>query len=136
MQPQFSEEGSNALTMEKEVYQMFVRYVREVAAGRRVCGDITLDLSHILQFVTGAAEEPVLGFFLPPSLKFISPTEMAVQSSGSDPTQVVAGFLPFARTCSNTLHLPRATSQYSLPTKEKLFDLYDMAFSQSYFGKQ
>lgn len=64
LKPNFSEEGSNALKKEKEVYQLFVKYVREVAASRRVCGQTTLDLSHILQFATGTAEEPVLGFSL------------------------------------------------------------------------
>ena len=48
LKPQFSEEGSNALKKEKGVYQLFVRYVREVAASRRVCGKTTLNLSHIL----------------------------------------------------------------------------------------
>ena len=46
LKPNFSEEGSNALKKEKEVYQMFVKYVREVAASRRVCGHTTLELSH------------------------------------------------------------------------------------------
>jgi hypothetical protein len=78
LKPKFSEEESNALTWEKETYQMFIRYVREVAASRRVCGQLTLSLSHILQFATCASEEPVLGFFRPPSLKFILPKEMAV----------------------------------------------------------
>ena len=34
LKPKFSEEGSNALALEKETYQMFVRYVREVSASR------------------------------------------------------------------------------------------------------
>ena len=66
LKPKFSEEGSNALIWEKETYQMFIRYVREVAASRRVCGQLTLSLSHILQFATCASEEPVLGFFSSP----------------------------------------------------------------------
>lgn len=136
LKPKFSEEGSNALKQEKEAYQIFVRYVREVAASRRVCGQVTLDLSHILQFATGAAVEPVLGFVLTPSLKFILPKEMAVSSPEDGQASVAASFLPFAHTCSNILELPRATSNYSLPSMEKLFDLYDVAFCQSYFGKQ
>lgn len=136
LKPKFSEEGSNALKQEKETYQMFVRYVREVAASRRVCGQVTLDLSHILQFTTGAAEEPALGFVLPPSLKFILPKEMAVSSPEDGQASVAASFLPFAHTCSNILELPSATSKYSLPSMEKLFELYDVAFCQSYFGKQ
>ena len=33
LKPKFSEEGSNSLRYEKEVYQHFVRYIREVASG-------------------------------------------------------------------------------------------------------
>ena len=58
LKPNFSKEGSNTLKKEKLVYQLFVKYVREVAASRRVCRQTTLDLSHILQFATGTAEEP------------------------------------------------------------------------------
>ena len=45
------------------------------------CGQTTLDLSHILQFATGTAEEPVLGFSLAPSLEFILPTEIVKVAS-------------------------------------------------------
>ena len=34
LKPKFSEKGSNALALEKETYQMFFRYVREVAASK------------------------------------------------------------------------------------------------------
>ena len=68
LKPKFSEEGSNALKHEKEVYQLFVRYVREVASGRRSCGERPLELCHILEFLTGASEEPVLGFGMDPLL--------------------------------------------------------------------
>ena len=47
-----------------------------------------------------------------------------------------ASFLPLAHTCSNILELPRGTRKYPLPSADKLFELYDLAFSQSYFGKQ
>ena len=57
LKPNFSEEGSNAIRYEKEVYMLFVRYVREVASGRRSCGRRKLELCHILEFVTGASEE-------------------------------------------------------------------------------
>ena len=134
LKPKFSDEGSNALTLEKETYQMFVRYVREVAASRRVCGQLTLNLGHILQFVTCVSEEPVLGFFRPPSLKFILPKETAI--TNSEEAGQRASFLPLAHTCSNILKLPRGTRKYPLPSADKLFELYDLAFSQSYFGKQ
>jgi len=66
--PEFSEEGSTAYLREKKVYALFVKYMREVSSGRR--GGITL--SDVLIFVTAAAEEPVLGFTLHPSITFIS----------------------------------------------------------------
>ena len=77
----FSEEGSNAIRYEKEVYMLFVRYVREVASGRRSCGTRKLELCHILEFVTGASEEPVLGFGIHPSIEFDIPTITSVQDS-------------------------------------------------------
>ena len=39
LKPNFSEAASNTLRYEKDVYQLFVRYVREVASGRRLCGE-------------------------------------------------------------------------------------------------
>ena len=156
LKPNFSEEGSNTLK-KKEVYKLFVKYVREVAASRRVGGQTTLDLSHILQFATGIAEEPVLGFSLAPSLEFILPTEIVKVASQeglndeqkkgeSDKQQeeqreeqhppVEGGFLPLAHTCTNLLELPRPTEEVPLPPMDRLFALYDLAFSQCYFGKK
>ena len=66
LSPKFSEEGSTCYLREKQVYALFVKYVREVSSGRR--DGITL--SNVLVFVTGASEEPVLGFVLHPSIKF------------------------------------------------------------------
>ena len=116
LKPEFSPEGSNSLVKEKETYQAFVRYTRDVAASRRVCGNFTLNLGHILQFTTGASEEPVLGFIHPPSLHFILPCAMtaSVSSEGGNSTKV--SFFPFAHTCSNILELPRATVVQPLPT--------------------
>ena len=59
LDPKFAEEGSNLKRCRKEVYTAFSRYIREVAAGRRVTGKTTLTLNHILQFTCGADEEPV-----------------------------------------------------------------------------
>ena len=67
--PKFSEKGSNALKYEKIVYACFVKYVREVASGRRVT-----KLENILEFATCASEEPLLGFALSPSIEFIEAT--------------------------------------------------------------
>ena len=66
LKPAFSPDGSTACSKEKEVYACFVKYVRQVASGRRH----PLSLSSILIFVTGAAEEPVLGFTIQPSITF------------------------------------------------------------------
>ena len=133
LKPNFSKEGSNALKKKKEVYQMFVKYVREVAASRRVCSHTTLELSYILQFATGSPEEPVLGFTLQPSVEFILPREVKLASqqvqSAEDHTAVGGGFLRMAHTCTNMLELPRPTDQFPLLSIEKLFSLYDMAFS-------
>ena len=62
LKPTFSEEGSNCLKYEKAVYSKFVKYLRDVASGRRVT-----TLENILEFVTGASEEPLLGFTQQPS---------------------------------------------------------------------
>ena len=65
----FSEEGSNSLIYEKAVYGKFVKYVREVASGCRVTS-----LENILEFVTGASEEPTLGFDQQPCIEFVLAT--------------------------------------------------------------
>ncbi len=56
LEPAFSEEGSNSRISENAVYGVFIKYVREVAAGKR--GGLTL--KSVSQFVTGAQEEPIL----------------------------------------------------------------------------
>ena len=68
LKPTFSEEGSNSLKYEKAVYSKFVKYLRDVASGRRVT-----TLENILEFVTGASEEPLLGFTQQPSIHFMVP---------------------------------------------------------------
>ena len=62
----FSSEGSTVYSREKKIYTLFVRYLREVASGRR--GNITL--GDILQFVTGCEDMPLLGFSEQPTMKF------------------------------------------------------------------
>ncbi|KAL5009201.1 hypothetical protein ScPMuIL_014782 [Solemya velum] len=51
----------------KKVYAAFLRYLREVASGRRRC----VTLGKVLQFTTSSEEEPVLGFELHPSIVFM-----------------------------------------------------------------
>lgn len=115
LKPKFSEDGSNKLKYEKEVYHLFVRYLREVASGRRL-----FPLGQVLAFVTGSTEEPVLGFSIAPAIEFV---------------QAEVGFLPTAHTCSNMLSIPMGTTNKPLPPQDELFNLYDLAFSQTYFGK-
>ena len=79
VKPVFSEEGSNSLKFEKEVYQVFIKYIREVAANRRASGNVKITLNHILQFITGASEEPVLGFVQNPQCKFVLPKEDKIE---------------------------------------------------------
>ncbi len=73
----------------------------------------------MLGFSTGTDEEPVLGFTLQPSIQFV---------------EVPASFLPTGNTCINCLKLPRPTFQHPIPSKGFLFNLYDYAFANSYFG--
>ena len=135
LQAKFSEEGSNSRAQEKECYQIFIKYVREVASGRRFVNGSNLGLSDILSFVTGASEEPPLGFQLHPSIEFTHPKEL--KRNGQEGEASFADcFVPTARTCVNVLSLPRGTFQFPLPTMEKLFALYDEVFCQKFFGVQ
>ncbi len=85
-------------------------------AGRRN----NISLENILQFVTAMDEEPVLGYAKQPSIAF---------------TEVQSSFLPTANTCINQLNLPRPSYQEALPTNNiAVFELYDYAFINSYFG--
>ncbi|XP_070581505.1 uncharacterized protein [Ptychodera flava] len=111
----FSPEGSNNRMYENKVYSLFLKYLREVASGRR--GSLTLN--HILQFATGTDEEPVLGFTIRPSIVFI---------------EVETSFIPTANTCINSMHLPRPNNSSDLPSQDKLFELYDLAFVNAFFG--
>ncbi|XP_053383435.1 uncharacterized protein LOC123541168 [Mercenaria mercenaria] len=113
----FSEEGTNAYMYEKEVYSMFIKYLREVAAGRRE----KLTLASILVFACSTDEEPLLGFKIQPTIVFCAAGD---------------GFLPTASTCVNSLTLPRATTTNQLPGQEELFKLYDYAFTNSFYGLQ
>lgn len=113
--PIFAEDGSNQRHFEGIVYRAFCRYLREVQSGRRK----RVTLAHVLWFATGSDEEPLLGFKLHPSLLF---------------TAAVQSFLPIANTCINAIILPSPTLEISIPPDEKLFDLYDCAFLNSYFG--
>ncbi|KAL5017178.1 hypothetical protein ScPMuIL_006767 [Solemya velum] len=115
LKPDFSEEGSNARMYEKNLYSHFVKYVRETASGKGQ----HFTLSSILLFTTGTEEEPTLGFGIHPEIGF---------------PESFASFIPTANTCINKLHLLRPSEENPLPPTEILFNLYDYAFSNSYFG--
>ena len=76
-------------------------------------------MSHILQFTTGADEEPPLGFTLPPSIAF---------------TEATALFYPRANTCTSCLTLPTLSAAVPLPDENEIFLSFDAAFGHSYFG--
>ena len=86
-----------------------------ISGGRR--GDVTL--AHILQFATSTDEEPLLGFMVPPSIRFQEFTQ---------------SFLPTANTCINAMTLPHASIAIQLPSEQKLWETYDEAFLNAYFG--
>ncbi|CAC5360331.1 unnamed protein product [Mytilus coruscus] len=116
--PEFSPEGSNSRSQETKVFMRFIKYLREVAGGRR--GQVTL--RKILEFATGSDEEPILGYRIKPSLVFV--------------TNSLPSFIPMSNTCINRLTLVKATNGESLPTDDVLFNLFDYAFSNNYFGLQ
>ena len=115
LHPCFSEEGSNARKYENEVYALFSKYVRETSSGRRE----GVTLGHILQFTTCADVEPMFGFKIPPSVCFYSAA-----------TSNKWTFLPTANTCSQILN----PQQAPIPSEEDLFEIYDHAFKNDYFG--
>lgn len=78
-----------------------------------------MSLANILEFGTGTDQEPVLGFSLPPTLNFF---------------EVTTTFIPTASTCTNRINLPRPTINIPLPGCEELFNLFDYAFMNTYFG--
>ncbi|XP_070560094.1 uncharacterized protein [Ptychodera flava] len=113
--PLFSEEGSNKRTFESKVYSLFLKYLREVASGRRN----RVSLSSVIQFTTGADEEPALGFVINPTILFV---------------EFTISFVPTANTCINCLKLPRPSLSCPLPSSARLFHLYDYAFTNAFFG--
>ena len=120
LSPKFSEEGSNARKDESVVYAAFNKYCCEAASGRR--GNVTLN--DVLQFVTGADEEPLLGFSASPAIEIS-------EASGDK----AWNFVPFANTFANTLYLRRPTLEYHFPSEQVLFEIFDHAFVNAYFGK-
>ncbi|KAJ8303654.1 hypothetical protein KUTeg_018764 [Tegillarca granosa] len=88
--------------------------MREAASGRR--GGV--NLSSILRFATGSEEEPALGFSIHPSIAFVE----------------TPSFLPTSNTCINRLNITIPTEENSIPEAKLLYNLFDLAFSNTYFG--
>ncbi|XP_063397675.1 uncharacterized protein LOC134681988 [Mytilus trossulus] len=112
--PQFSPEGSNRRKRESAIYSLFVKYIREAASGRRGM----VDLRCILRFATGTEEEPALGYSIDPSIQFVEGTS----------------FMPTANTCINKMNLTIPDSNEVSVGKDFLFNLFDYAFSNTFFG--
>lgn len=94
-----------------ETFQAFLSYT----GGQRG----NLSLLHILKFVTGAEEEPFLGFSYHPSIMFV---------------EAEKSFLPMANACINCLKLVRPTLSKPFPSEDALFQSFDYAFANAYFG--
>ncbi|XP_050416057.1 uncharacterized protein LOC126829925 [Patella vulgata] len=106
----FSEEGSNGYIQEKSMYRFFLDYMKEVAAHRRG----SIQLSDILKFITGIDQVPILGFTNTPTIEFTASDTL----------------LPTSSTCTCTLNLSRKCDV----TKDIVFNMFDYAFANSYFG--
>ena len=89
-----------------------------VSGGKRPC-DVSLPA--VLRFATGCEEEPLLGYGIEPTLKFIP----AVENDR---------FLPTSNTCINQIQLYTETLTIFLPKEDKLFDYFDTAFVNEHFG--
>ncbi|XP_052269449.1 uncharacterized protein LOC127870915 isoform X4 [Dreissena polymorpha] len=114
LNPQFSAEGSNRRQRENSTYTLFIKYMREAASGRRGA----VNLGSILRFATGTEEEHALSFALQPSIQFMES----------------ANFLPTANTCINRMNLSLPDESNPLPLQEELFNLFDLAFCNTFFG--
>ena len=119
LKPSFSEEGSNMRLYENAAYRAFANYIRDVASGRRS----GIALGNILQFCAATDEEPPLGFAIHPSIQFVK---------ASSPSKWE--FIPSANTCSKAMTLPVPSHETPLPAEVELFEVYDYAFCNSYFG--
>ena len=77
-----------------------------------------MTLGHVLRFITGTDEEPVLGFKMHPSIEFCENSL----------------FFPTSNTCVNSLKLVRGSLTTPLPSGAELFETFDVAFGCAYFG--
>lgn len=82
-----------------------------------------ISLSNILQFATCDEEVPLLGY---ENGKQPSTTFYEVPDNKN--------FIPTANTCVGNLKLPRPSHETPLPVDEELFEKYDLAFVNAFFG--
>ena len=80
-----------------------------------------VSLENILEFETGASEEPVLNFEPSPSIEF-------------HPVRDDLSYVPTANACGNVLKLPRPSPEREMLPDHELFALYDYAFLNAYYG--
>ncbi|CAG2233891.1 unnamed protein product [Mytilus edulis] len=88
----------------------------QLGGGRR--GDV--NLAKVLKFATSVEEEPILGFTLHPSLHFSERKS----------------HLPTGNTCINRLMLTVPENGGKLPEEDVLFNFFDYAFCNAYYGLQ
>lgn len=120
LQPKMNETGSNKRKQQEKMYEFFLLYLKEVAAGRREVEKGKITLGDILRFITGSEWEPVLGYTIPPRISF----EEMINGS----------LIPKSSTCINCLYLPVPGTLLPWPERSHLFECYDLAFCNTYFG--
>ncbi|XP_013390744.1 uncharacterized protein LOC106159097 isoform X2 [Lingula anatina] len=114
LKAEFSAPQSSRRREEEHVYGQFLRYLREVAGRRK-----SVTLGHILAFCTGAREIPSLGFPSDITLTFSIGTE---------------SMLPTASTCIMQMNLKIPALGVERPPQEFIYNLWDLAFSNTFFG--
>ena len=104
----------------RSLKQFILKFIKLLlfVEGIRVEGKVTLEW--ILSFATGAMWEPVAGFAMNPTVQFKQYTQDT-------------GLYPTANTCANVLYLPYILDG-ELPKDDILYERFDMAFMNAYFG--
>ena len=107
--PLFSPEGSNKRVKEESVVFNFNQMLENVEKGKVVeevnGAEVTISLSDILMFATGACEVPAIGFSPRPTLQFNHDTAVERKLSVS--------------TCANILTIPISDRMCALESFEK-----------------
>ena len=109
----------NALSSMSEKWQLL---------GESACEQTTLDFCLILQFANGALT------LMQHPLK--SCTITGVYTTNAHRPRKLEVRKDSMMSSTNMLEFPRPTEKVSLPPMDRLFALYDLAFSQCWFGKK